>query len=65
MVAARLTVLGIPTLVVEKNQRIGDSWRLRYKTLVLHDPIYADHFPYLPYPPQFPKARFRTAVVLC
>ncbi|KAK4049999.1 hypothetical protein OIV83_003823 [Microbotryomycetes sp. JL201] len=54
MLAARLTVLGIPNLIVEKNKRVGDSWRLRYKTLCLHDPVWADHFPYISYPPNWP-----------
>ena len=26
----------------------------RYHNLVLHDPVYADHFPYIPYPPHWP-----------
>ena len=38
-VAARLKHLGVPTLVVERNSRIGDNWRNRYDTLCLHDPV--------------------------
>jgi len=38
-IAARLKMLGISHLVVEKNERIGDSWRNRYKALCLHDPV--------------------------
>ncbi|KAG6860939.1 hypothetical protein C0995_005769 [Termitomyces sp. Mi166 len=38
-VAARLKALDVPTLVVEKNQRIGDNWRKRYDALCLHDPL--------------------------
>ena len=38
-VAARLKVLDVPTLVVEKNKRIGDQWRYRYQALCLHDPV--------------------------
>ena len=38
-VAARLKHLGVHTLVVEKNTRIGDNWRNRYDTLCLHDPV--------------------------
>lgn len=34
-IAARLGALGIKTLVVEKNARVGDSWRRRYHTLCL------------------------------
>lgn len=39
-----------PTLIVEQNPRLGDSWRNRYHSLALHDPVWADHFPYIPYP---------------
>ena len=37
--AARLQYLGVPTLVVDKHPRVGDSWRVRYDALALHDPI--------------------------
>lgn len=53
-VAANLGLMGIDTLVVEKNARIGDSWRKRYHSLVLHDPVWADHLPYFPFPPSWP-----------
>ncbi|KAI0933038.1 hypothetical protein AcW1_000021 [Taiwanofungus camphoratus] len=53
-VAARLKFLDVPTLVVEKNNRIGDQWRGRYEALCLHDPVYYDHRPYLPFPPSWP-----------
>jgi len=52
--AARLKQLGVPTLVIEKNPRIGDSWRNRYRSLVLHDPVWYDHLPYLPFPENWP-----------
>jgi putative flavoprotein involved in K+ transport len=52
--AARLKRLGVPALVVEKNERAGDSWRNRYRSLVLHDPVWYDHMPYLPYPDHWP-----------
>lgn len=38
-VAARLKFLDVPTLVVEKQPRIGDQWRGRYEALCLHDPV--------------------------
>lgn len=38
-VAARLKVLDVPTLVVEKQARVGDQWRGRYEALCLHDPV--------------------------
>ncbi|KAG9312805.1 FAD/NAD(P)-binding domain-containing protein [Chiua virens] len=53
-VAARLKMLGISALIVEKNQRIGDNWRKRYAALCLHDPVWYDHMPYLPFPPSWP-----------
>jgi putative flavoprotein involved in K+ transport len=52
--AARLRQLNVPTIVVEKNDRPGDSWRNRYKSLCLHDPVWYDHLPYLPFPPNWP-----------
>ncbi|HLW90914.1 MAG TPA: NAD(P)/FAD-dependent oxidoreductase [Roseiarcus sp.] len=51
---ARLKQLGVPTLIVEANERPGDTWRKRYKSLVLHDPVWYDHLPYLPFPAHWP-----------
>ena len=51
---ARLKRLGVPTLIIEKNERPGDSWRNRYKSLCLHDPVWYDHLPYLPFPDHWP-----------
>ena len=51
---ARLKRLSVPTIIVEKNERPGDSWRKRYKTLCLHDPVWYDHLPYLPFPDHWP-----------
>jgi putative flavoprotein involved in K+ transport len=51
---ARLRRLGVPTIIVEKNKRPGDSWRNRYKSLALHDPVWYDHMPYLPFPDDWP-----------
>jgi putative flavoprotein involved in K+ transport len=52
--AAHLKRLGVPTLIVEKNPRAGDSWRNRYRSLVLHDPVWYDHLPYIPFPRHWP-----------
>ncbi|PMR76421.1 NAD(P)/FAD-dependent oxidoreductase [Billgrantia endophytica] len=52
--AARLRQLDVPTIVVEKNPRPGDSWRNRYKSLCLHDPVWYDHLPYIPFPENWP-----------
>lgn len=51
---ARLRQLGVPTIIVEKNERAGDSWRKRYKSLCLHDPVWYDHLPYIPFPDNWP-----------
>ena len=51
---ARLKRLGVSTIIVEKNKRPGDSWRMRYKSLCLHDPVWYDHLPYLPFPDDWP-----------
>ncbi|HSE70336.1 MAG TPA: NAD(P)/FAD-dependent oxidoreductase [Nocardioidaceae bacterium] len=51
---ARLKQLGVSALVLERNERPGDSWRKRYKTLCLHDPVWYDHLPYLPFPDNWP-----------
>jgi len=51
---ARMRQLGIPTIIVERRERPGDSWRHRYKSLCLHDPVWYDHMPYLPFPPNWP-----------
>lgn len=52
--AARLGQLNINTLVVDKNDRIGDNWRKRYRFLVLHDPVWYDHMAYIPFPKHWP-----------
>jgi len=51
---ARLKRLGVPTLIVDSLKRPGDSWRSRYKSLCLHDPVWIDHLPYLPFPDHWP-----------
>jgi putative flavoprotein involved in K+ transport len=52
--AARLRQLSIPAIIIEKHERPGDSWRKRYKSLCLHDPVWYDHLPYLPFPANWP-----------
>ncbi|KAF7296224.1 hypothetical protein HMN09_01091400 [Mycena chlorophos] len=52
--AARLKVLGVRTLLVEKNAKVGDNWRNRYEALCLHDPVWYNHLPYFPFPPTWP-----------
>lgn len=51
---ARLRQLNVPTIIIEKNEKPGDSWRKRYKSLCLHDPVWYDHMPYIPFPENWP-----------
>jgi len=51
---ARLRRLNVPAIVIERNARAGDSWRNRYSSLCLHDPVWYDHLPYLPFPDHWP-----------
>lgn len=53
--AARLGVMGVDTLIVDRMKRIGDNWRLRYHSLALHNEKYSNHMPYLPFPETWPK----------
>lgn len=41
-VAARLKLLGVDNLIVDKNERVGDNWRDRYEALCLHDVVCKD-----------------------
>jgi putative flavoprotein involved in K+ transport len=41
-------------VIVETNPKAGDSWRNRYRSLVLHDPVWYDHLPYIPFPAHWP-----------
>jgi len=52
--AARLGVLGIDTLVVDRHERIGDNWRNRYHSLTLHNEVFVNDMPYMPFPPSWP-----------
>ncbi|MCT1368877.1 NAD(P)/FAD-dependent oxidoreductase [Corynebacterium mucifaciens] len=51
---ARLKRQGVPTLIVDKHPNPGDQWRGRYHSLCLHDPVWYDHLPYLPFPDDWP-----------
>ena len=53
-IAARLRQLNVDTLVLEKNERVGDNWRNRYHTLTLHNQVQVNHLPYMPFPPTWP-----------
>jgi cation diffusion facilitator CzcD-associated flavoprotein CzcO len=54
MAAARLTMLGIDTLTIDRSARVGDSWRRRYHALTLHNETRVNHFPYMPFPRSWP-----------
>jgi putative flavoprotein involved in K+ transport len=49
-VAARLGQLGVDSLVVDKEKRVGDNWRLRYHGLMLHNQVHSNHLPYMNFP---------------
>ena len=53
--AASLGALGVDTLVVDRMARIGDNWRRRYHGLKLHNQVYSNHLPYLPFPKTWPN----------
>ncbi|TAQ84823.1 hypothetical protein B7494_g6857 [Chlorociboria aeruginascens] len=53
-IAARLKMLGVKSLIIDRNERVGDNWRNRYHQLVLHDCIWFDHLPYLSFPDNWP-----------
>lgn len=51
---ARLRQLEVPTIIIDALPKPGDTWRNRYKSLSLHDPIWYDHMPYMPFPENWP-----------
>jgi thioredoxin reductase len=53
-IAARLAQLGVDTLIVDREPRIGDNWRKRYHALVLHNQAHVNHLPYMLFPPNWP-----------
>ena len=53
-IAARLKMLDVPALIIDQNENVGDNWRKRYHQLVLHDPVWYDHLPYIPFPAGWP-----------
>ncbi|MEZ5728463.1 MAG: NAD(P)/FAD-dependent oxidoreductase [Burkholderiaceae bacterium] len=52
--AARLSQLGVDTLIIDREARIGDNWRRRYHSLTLHNEVHVNHMPYMPFPPTWP-----------
>ena len=53
-IAARLRQLNVDTLVVDREERIGDNWRTRYHALTLHNQVHVNHLPYMPFPATWP-----------
>lgn len=51
---ARLEMQGVPYLIIDKHPKVGDQWRSRYKALTLHDPVWYDHMPFVPFPDFWP-----------
>ncbi len=49
--AAELRRRGVDSIVVERSQRIGDSWRRHYDRLHLHTANFASSLPGTPFPP--------------
>jgi hypothetical protein len=54
ILAARLGLMGVDALVIERQPRVGDNWRNRYHSLTLHNEVWANAMPYLPFPPSWP-----------
>jgi cation diffusion facilitator CzcD-associated flavoprotein CzcO len=53
-VAVELNRIGLSALVIDREERIGDNWRLRYRGLKLHNKTPVNHLRYLPFPSTFP-----------
>jgi cation diffusion facilitator CzcD-associated flavoprotein CzcO len=54
ILAARLGAIGVDALVIERHDRVGDNWRTRYHSLTLHNEVWANSLPYVPFPPTWP-----------
>ena len=52
--AVELKRMGFDTLVIDRQQRVGDNWRLRYNGLKLHNKTPVNHLRYMPFPPTWP-----------
>jgi cation diffusion facilitator CzcD-associated flavoprotein CzcO len=53
--AVELKRLGRDVLVVDREKRVGDNWRLRYDGLKLHNKTPINHLRYMPFPVTFPE----------
>ncbi|MBH28288.1 MAG: FAD-dependent oxidoreductase [Chloroflexi bacterium] len=52
--SARLGMLGVTNIVLDRNKNAGDSWRNRYRSLYLRNTVWQDHMPYLEFPDSWP-----------
>jgi cation diffusion facilitator CzcD-associated flavoprotein CzcO len=53
-IGARLERMGQSYLIVDRGERPGDSWRMRYEALALHTVGAVNHLPYIRSPEIFP-----------
>ncbi|KAJ9648572.1 hypothetical protein H2199_001427 [Coniosporium tulheliwenetii] len=53
-IAARLQALNVSCLIIDRNPRVGDNWRNRYRTLSTHDLVHTCHMAYLQFPSNWP-----------
>jgi len=53
--AARLGQLDVDALVVDTHARPGDNWRTRYHALTLHNAVWLNDLPYMPFPATWPQ----------
>ena len=61
-VAAVLREAGIPLLILERGQRVGESWHHHYERLHLHTPKRHSALPYRPFPRDYPTYPSRLQV---
>jgi putative flavoprotein involved in K+ transport len=54
-VAASLRLMGTDVLTIEKNSRVGDNWRRRYRSLILHNLLSVNKLPYVSFPTTYPE----------
>ncbi len=54
-VAGRLARLGRPFVLLERGDRVGDSWHRHYRRLHLHTPRETSHLPHRPFPADWPR----------
>ena len=54
-VAAGLRLMGADVLTIERNGRVGDNWRNRYHSLILHNLLSVNKLPYMSFPTIYPE----------